>query len=438
MLPPIRRAGAGPTKSRGSVRRLGFARSPGTARGVLSLSRAGIVRDAERITGWVFEEGEFTDRRDRHGLHDDAATERQRQCDGLTNVVDRDRALEAERTHALDELSALLQRRAQGWGCGRRDEIESRRPPRLEPPAEEAFVERLACGEVVRVDGEVRERSVGRNWFRHATIFAQMVPGRLSRSRQAVSRRRQLEGPIRSFGLDVGPGGLVPPQPRGWGHLVSLRSGVAELRCGRMRAFVTPGLAIWIPDGTPYALDMRAACRLRILYADDTIAPLRAFGPVAMTPLLRELVERAVQAGFLDPAQSRHRNVLSVLRDELASLRDANATSVLALPVDPALRDVAERLLAQPDDVRQIRDVAASAGMSLRTFERRFARETGLAPRDWVRRARLIAALASLATGASVTEAGFACGYSSISAFISAFRALHGVTPGSLRPSPEA
>jgi AraC-like DNA-binding protein len=118
-------------------------------------------------------------------------------------------------------------------------------------------------------------------------------------------------------------------------------------------------------------------------------------------------------------------------------LCDANVASILVLPEDAALRAVAERYLAQPDDVGQIRDVAASTGMSLRTFERHFARETGLAPRDWIRRARLIAALASLAGGASVTEAGFACGYSSISAFISAFRTLHGVTPGSLRPSHE-
>jgi AraC-like DNA-binding protein len=204
-----------------------------------------------------------------------------------------------------------------------------------------------------------------------------------------------------------------------------------------MRAFVTPSVAIWIPDGAPYALDVRSPCRLRILYADGTIAPSRAFGPVEMTPLLRELVERAVADGFLDPAEAQHRNVLSVLRDELASLCDANAASVLVLPADAALRDVAERFVAQPDDVRSIRDVAASVGMSLRTFERRFARETGLAPRDWVRRARLIAALASLATGASVTEAGLACGYSSISAFISAFGALHGVTPGTCRPSHE-
>lgn len=267
-----------------------------------------------------------------------------------------------------------------------------------------------------------------------------MPQDRLARSRHAVSRTRQTvcdgsagalaEGPIRSFGLDAGAGGLVPPQPRGWAHLVSVRSGVAELRCERARAFVTPNVAVWIPNGVPYALDLRTACRLRILYADAATCVARGFGPVEMTPLLRELVERAVTSGFLDARTPAHRNVTSVIFDELATLRDAHAASVLVVPHDTVLLALAERIRSQPDGTLGIGAIAAESGMSLRTFERRFAAETGLAPREWIRRARLVAALVSLASGASVTEAGLACGYSSLSAFIAAFRALHGFTPG--------
>ena len=221
----------------------------------------------------------------------------------------------------------------------------------------------------------------------------------------------------------------MPPQPRGWAHLVSVRTGVAELRSERTRTFLTPNIAVWIPSGVPYVLDLRTACRLRILYADAAAYPPRPFGPLEMTPLLRELVERAVVRGFLDMRTSSDRHVLSVICDELTNLRDANAASVLVFPRDAALLRVAECIVAQPDAVLQTRSLATIADMSLRTFERRFAAQTGLAPREWIRRARLIAALVSLASGASVTEAGLCAGYSSLSAFIAAFRALHGVTP---------
>jgi AraC-like DNA-binding protein len=259
-----------------------------------------------------------------------------------------------------------------------------------------------------------------------------MSSGRLARSRHAISRTRQAEGPIRSFGVDARPGGLVPPQPAGWAHLVSVRTGIAELRCERIRAFVTPGVAYWIPNGTTYALDLRTHTRLRILYADDCVYPARAFGAVAMRPLLRELLERAMASGFLDARNPGHDHVLSVIGDELAGLSPASAANVLVFPRDPALCAAAERLVANPDHGRSVAGIAESAGMSLRTFERRFANETGLAPSEWLRRARLLAALVMLSSGASVTDAGLACGYTSISAFISAFRRVHGVTPGSI------
>ncbi|MBD5633132.1 MAG: helix-turn-helix domain-containing protein, partial [Candidatus Eremiobacteraeota bacterium] len=58
------------------------------------------------------------------------------------------------------------------------------------------------------------------------------------------------------------------------------------------------------------------------------------------------------------------------------------------------------------------------------------ARETGLSPRAWLRRARLSAAAVALASGASVSEAAFASGYGSPSAFVAAYRLTFGVTPG--------
>jgi AraC-like DNA-binding protein len=53
-----------------------------------------------------------------------------------------------------------------------------------------------------------------------------------------------------------------------------------------------------------------------------------------------------------------------------------------------------------------------------------------MTPRAWLQRARLRAATLALAFGASITEAGLASGYASLSAFIAAYRSVAGVTPG--------
>ncbi len=48
----------------------------------------------------------------------------------------------------------------------------------------------------------------------------------------------------------------------------------------------------------------------------------------------------------------------------------------------------------------------------------------------WRQRLQLVKSIELLANGASVSEAGWAVGYSSTSAFVTAFRRQLGITPG--------
>ncbi len=187
---------------------------------------------------------------------------------------------------------------------------------------------------------------------------------------------------------------------------------------------------MWVPDGSAYALDFGTRCELRILYVAEQEHRARPFGTVKMTPLLHGLIDRATATGYLDPAVPRDARVLAVVADELAALVPAAPAHTLLLPRDPLLRSAIESALADPSDMPAIVLLAAAAAMSRRTFERRFARETGLAPRAWLRCAQLSAATIVLASRASVTEAALAAGYSSVSAFIAAYRAVFGTTPG--------
>jgi len=252
----------------------------------------------------------------------------------------------------------------------------------------------------------------------------------LARARHELSPIRHGESPLRVYALDLGPTRLEPPRPAGWSHLVTVRAGVVAVRHAGRQTLVVPGRGRWIPAGDSYTLDLRTRCRLRILYCSAPTAPAYGPGPVTVSALLEELLERAMHRGYLDPAQPRDARLLAVIADEVAGLPAAGEAHALVLPRDPLLLASVEHALAAAEAPPAIAALAAAVHLSMRTFERRFKAETGRSPRAWFRHARLIEAMAALAAGASVTEAGLACGYASLSAFIAAYRAAFGTTPG--------
>jgi len=70
------------------------------------------------------------------------------------------------------------------------------------------------------------------------------------------------------------------------------------------------------------------------------------------------------------------------------------------------------------------------SGASQRTLERVFRAETGMSLGGWRQQLRLGRALEKLAAGESVTAVAIDSGYASASAFVVAFRAAFGRTPG--------
>ena len=81
-------------------------------------------------------------------------------------------------------------------------------------------------------------------------------------------------------------------------------------------------------------------------------------------------------------------------------------------------------------------DVASAVGLAPRSLARRFEDETGMTWRAALRRMRVLRAIEELARGdAPITKIAFAVGYSSLSAFNSAFRQLIGRTPTEYRAS---
>jgi AraC-like DNA-binding protein len=101
----------------------------------------------------------------------------------------------------------------------------------------------------------------------------------------------------------------------------------------------------------------------------------------------------------------------------------------LRTPRDLRARRFVALVTADPGGEASIAQLARKAGVSLRTLERCFLAETGVAVGEWRRRHRLFHALRLLEGGASVTAVALEIGYASTSAFSHAFARQFGRSP---------
>lgn len=118
--------------------------------------------------------------------------------------------------------------------------------------------------------------------------------------------------------------------------------------------------------------------------------------------------------------------VVSVSED----LRSADATD----PAMPALSRVVDLVEARLDDPPRVEEMAAAAGLSPSALERRTRAVFGLAPAQFVLRARIDRARALLTdTDRPLAEIAVACGFYDQPAFTRQFARLAGETPGQFR-----
>ncbi|MFK7740601.1 MAG: helix-turn-helix transcriptional regulator [Planctomycetota bacterium] len=149
---------------------------------------------------------------------------------------------------------------------------------------------------------------------------------------------------------------------------------------------------------------------------------------LSVSPLLRELILRAVQHEYLVEADERSLRLVQLLVHEMDPLCEEPLSR--PMPLDPRARRVAERLLAEPSCESSLEELVVGVGASARTIARLFRRETGMTFLAWRQRVRVLRGMELLAGGRTVSEAAFALDYGSASAFIAMFRRELGVTPG--------
>jgi AraC-like DNA-binding protein len=192
---------------------------------------------------------------------------------------------------------------------------------------------------------------------------------------------------------------------------------------------VPPQRAVWMPGRVEHRIDARSDVAMRTLYVEaDAAADLPdKVCVLQVTLLLRELLVSAVAAGPDYLADSPQSRIIDVILDQIRT--QPIASLALPMPTDQRLLRVANALIENPSDARDLRQWAAEVGASSRTLSRLFPTQTGMSFQSWRQQRKLLRALELLATGQSVTAVAFGLGYDNASAFIAMFRRCVGTTP---------
>ena len=246
---------------------------------------------------------------------------------------------------------------------------------------------------------------------------------------QNMERIEDLPQSIVAHGRDLKQGDVLPFHSHRRAQLVYASNGVMTVTT-HVASYVVPSQrAVWMPAGVEHRIDARSAVNLRTLYIDSRAsAKLPAEVCVLqVTPLLRELIVTSVASGPEYAPDSPEERVMSVILDQI--LTQPVATLALPLPSDPRLRRVADALILNPADSRDLDAWASEVGASKRTLVRLFPAQTGMTFREWRQQRRLLRALELLTTGSSVTSVALETGYDNSSAFIAMFRRCLGTTP---------
>ena len=240
---------------------------------------------------------------------------------------------------------------------------------------------------------------------------------------------------VRSLAVTYPDGAAERAHTHPWGQLVYGLSGVIRVATEDASWLAPAARAIWTPAGVAHALSMQGRVAMRTLYIAPALAAALPAQPAVLevAPLLRELILHILAIGMLDPGRPAHARMAGLLIDLLADARPQDL--VLPMPRDGRALALARRILDDPSNHADLSRLAQGAGASLRTLQRLFPGQTGLALEAWRQKARLIHAVALLSAGAPVTTTALDCGYDSVSAFIAAFRRQFGVTPGRYRPA---
>ena len=244
----------------------------------------------------------------------------------------------------------------------------------------------------------------------------------------AVSANR-VARPVSALANSYPRGHVIAAHRHPRAQLIFGLDGVMTVHAAGSMWTVPASHALWMPPGVEHQVHMASAVEMRSIYFDPRVlrGTPRECQVLFVSPLLRELIVRAVEIAPLYDERGRDGRVMRLIVDEVATLRPEPLS--LRMPGDPRLARLCERLLADLSATRSVEAMGRRVGLSGRSVMRLFPAETGLTFGRWQQQARLLKAFALFDQGLGVTQVALELGYSSPAAFTKMFRRLLGAPP---------
>ncbi|WEK59603.1 MAG: AraC family transcriptional regulator [Candidatus Microbacterium colombiense] len=204
--------------------------------------------------------------------------------------------------------------------------------------------------------------------------------------------------------------------------------GGARIRVGDSRWHLHGDHFAWIPGLVEHEMQMSGASEMFSLYLAPSLRlpeqrwsrPLVLPADAVAVAVVQSLCAHQVQEARLQAS-------LALLTQILSSTNESY--DALAVPADARARVVAEAILDDPQDSRDLEEWARHLDLSTKTLHRAFLADTGLSFSQWRTRARVYAAERLLVEGHAVQDTAELVGYRTPTGFIKAFRHVFGSTP---------
>ncbi|MFM9384981.1 AraC family transcriptional regulator [Pseudomonas sp. UV AK001] len=232
-------------------------------------------------------------------------------------------------------------------------------------------------------------------------------------------------GPVSAYPRDYLDGAHQPLHLHREAQLLYAVSGVMRVVTAQGTWVIPPTRAVWIPPEIGHEIFMSGDVQMRSLFIAPELSPasLQHCCVLAVTPLLRELILRAVQG----PPHADNPLIQQLMLEELAGLE--NLPLHIPMPSDRRLQNICLALLRTPDHPNTLEDWAQQVGASSRTLARLFQQQLQMNFNAWRQQLRLMEALPRLLAGDSVQSVARDLGYGSARAFSAMFRRLLGDNP---------
>jgi AraC-like DNA-binding protein len=239
--------------------------------------------------------------------------------------------------------------------------------------------------------------------------------------------------PIAAMADSLPAGSVIPAHSHRRAQLVFAVKGTMSVEAAGSLWSLPPSHALWLPGGVVHKIAMNGPVEMRTLYVRERHARRvrRDCHVLFVSPLLRELILRAVELPRLYDERGMGGRIMKLIVDEISRLPPQPLG--LRMPRDPRLLRLCTPLLRDVSAGGSIAQLGAGVGLSERSVMRLFAKETGLSFRRWQQQARLLKAFELFEQGRSVTRVALEVGYASPSAFAKMFRRALGRPPRALR-----